>query len=61
MGDDSYVSEKYEKVSTYVCKSVVEGCEHRFVKRIPRRDHESPPMSIDEIAFSVENRFENGE
>jgi hypothetical protein len=59
MSEDSYVSEKYEKVSTYVCKSVVEGCEHRFVKRIPRRDHESPPASIDEIAFSIESRFDD--
>lgn len=58
MSEDCYVSEKYEKVSTYVCKSVIEGCEHRFVKRIPRRDHESPPFSIDEVASSFESRFE---
>lgn len=57
MSDDSYVSDMYEKVSTYVCKSIVEGCEHRIVVRVPRRDHESPPASIDEIASSVESRF----
>lgn len=61
MSEDSYVSEKYEQTSTYVCKSIVEGCEHRIVVRVPRRDHESPPASIDEIAFSVEGRFENDE
>jgi|GEM_PF-3852346 len=61
MSEEIYVSEKYGKLSNYVCKSIIEGCEHRIIVRIPRRDHESPPASIDEIAFSTESRFENGE
>jgi hypothetical protein len=59
MSEDSYTSVRNEQTSTYVCKSIVEGCEHRFVNRIPRRDHESPPASIDEIAFSIESRFDD--
>lgn len=61
MSEDNYSSEEYVKVSTYVCKSVFEGYEHRIIKQFPRRDHESPPASIDEIAFSIESRFDDEE
>lgn len=54
------LNEKFDaSCSPYViCKSVLPGIEHRPIGRLPRRDHESPPFSLDDALCSQEEQGE---